>query len=66
MNLMTKFEIGEFVGLVLDNSLGRRLHITEINIYMDGGYKYYCKWIDEEQGIVGGSFFEGELKKEGE
>ena len=65
MNLMTKFEIGDIVNLVLDEPMGRKLQIIEINIYMDGGYKYYCKWIEGDQGLVGMAFFEGELKKEG-
>ncbi|KKM73697.1 hypothetical protein LCGC14_1407900 [marine sediment metagenome] len=66
MNLMTKFDLSSIVYHILDDLKEYKMQVTEISIYMDGGYKYYCKWVDPEHSIVGGSFFEGELKGEDE
>ncbi len=59
MNLMTKYELGDFVYSVLDPT--KKMQVIRIDIFLDGGYQYNCTWMGED-GVRAGNFFEGELE----
>jgi len=61
MNLMTKYDCGDMVYSVL--SPGRKMQITRIEIFLDGGFQYQCQWAIED-GFGSGWFFEKELTEE--
>ena len=59
MNLMTKYDLGDFVAPVLDPMV--RMQITKITLYLDGGYQYETARFYE--GILHiNNWFENELE----
>ena len=60
MILNTKFELGDIVTSVLDDTL--KMQIIKISIYLDGGYQYEASRLYEGQLLVD-NYFERELEE---